>query len=156
MWAPSRLNRRPWHFIVIRDTVLLKKLANLLRIHPYLETAPAAVAVCAEPQRSPTWLMDVSAAIENLLIGATAVGLGSAWIGSPDTVMWNLCEELLHDVLVIPPDVRVPALIAIGYPDPDAPLHERQERYDPNRIHSGIWDNRLSTVHKDSGDHRPA
>jgi nitroreductase len=90
MCAPNRLDRQPWHFVVIRDKELQKQVADVLRIHPYLETAPVVIAVGGLPQASPTWIMDVSAATENLVLAATAMGLGAVWVGSPDTVMWDL------------------------------------------------------------------
>ena len=142
MDAPNRLNRQPWHFVVVRDKALQKQFADVLRIHSYLETASAVVAVCAIPSRSPTWTMDVSAAIENMLIGATAMGIGSAWVGSPDTVMWSMLEETLHDSLAIPCDVRIASLVALGYPDEERPPHSRKDRYDPLRVHYGQWENR--------------
>ena len=142
MDAPNRLNRQPWHFVVVRDKALQRQFADVLRIHPYLETASAVVAVCALPDRSPTWAMDVSAAIENMMIGATAMGIGSAWIGSPDTVMWSMLEEVLHDALAIPCDVRIASLVALGYPDEERPPHSKQERYDPLKVHYGRWENR--------------
>ena len=139
MCAPSRLNRQPSQFVVIRDRSLQRELAELLRIHPYIEAAPVVVAVCGVPQLSPTWAMDISAAIENMLIGATALGLGSAWVGAPDTVMWSMCEELLHDALAIPADVRIAALVALGYPARDLPPHGREDRFDPVKVHYGKW-----------------
>jgi nitroreductase len=145
MCAPNRLNRRPWEFVVIRDRTVQGQLATFLRVHPYLEAASAVIAVCARPSRSPTWMMDVSAAIENMLIGATAMGLGTAWVGSPDTVMWTMCEELLHDVLAIPLDVRVVALVAVGYPAQELPPHGRHDRFEGTKIHYGHWDNRQLT-----------
>ena len=62
-------------------------IAAQVRIHPYLETAPVVIAVCGLPKASPTWIMDVSAATENMLLAATAMGLGAAWVGAPDTVL---------------------------------------------------------------------
>ena len=142
MCAPSRLNRQPWHFVVIRDQELKRQLANQLRIHPYLESASAVIAVCAIPTLSPTWAMDASAAVENMLLGATAMGLGAAWVGSPDTVMWDLLEETLHDALSIPIDVRIPALIALGHPAEERPPHGRHDRFDPLKVHYGRWEQR--------------
>lgn len=141
MCAPTRLNRQPWHFVVIRDSALQRNLAELLRIHPYLEQASAVIAVCGVPQASPTWLMDVSAATENLLLAATAMGLGAAWVGAPDTTLWNLLEEHLHDTLRIPLDVRIPVLVAVGYPAENPPPHGRHDRYDPLKVHYGVWGN---------------
>jgi len=142
MYAPNRLNRQPWHFVVVRDRALQKQFADVLRIHPYLETASVVIAVCALPDRSPTWAMDVSAAIENMLIGATSMGIGSAWVGSPDTVMWSMLEEVARDSLAIPADVRIASLVALGYSAEERPPHSKQERYDPLKVHYGRWEKR--------------
>ena len=142
MYAPNRLNRQPWHFVVVRNQELQKQFADVLRIHSYLETASVVVAVCALPDRSPTWAMDVSAAIENMLIGATSMGIGSAWVGSPDTVMWSMFEEAAHDSLAIPCDVRIVSLVALGYPAEEPSPHTKKERYNPLKVHYGRWEER--------------
>ena len=142
MYAPNRLNRQPWHFVVIRDKRTQKQFADVLRIHSYLETAAAVIAVCATPERSPTWAMDISAAIENMLIGATSMGVGSAWVGSPDTVMWSMFEEAAHDALAIPCNVRIVSLVALGYPQEEPTPHTREERFDPLKVHYGRWEDR--------------
>jgi len=142
MCAPNRLDRQPWHFIVVQDKKVQKQCANLLRIHSYLETASAVIVACADPSRSTTWAMDVSAAVENMMIAATALGLGTAWVGSPDTVTWNMLEEAVRDTLAIPIDVRVVALVALGYPAQERPPHGRDDRFDPLKVHYGRWDNR--------------
>lgn len=140
MCAPNRLDRRPWHFVVIRDKELQRQLADLLRVHPYLEAAPVVIAVCGLPKVSPTWIMDVSAATENMLLAATAVGLGATWVGPHDTVLWDRCEEMLHDALAIPgEDIRIPALVAVGHPAQELPPHGRHDRFDPTRVHYGSW-----------------
>jgi nitroreductase len=139
MYAPNRLNRQPWRFVVIRDQQLKSDLAHTLRIRPYLEQAPVVIAVCGIPSLSPTWVMDTSAAIENMLLAATAMGLGGAWIGAPDTVMWSLAEECLHDKARIPLDVPVVALVALGHPAEPPKPHERSERYDATKIHYEQW-----------------
>lgn len=139
MCAPSRLNRQPWHFVTIRDKELQRQLADLLRIHPYLEKAAVVIAVCGLPEASPTWLMDVSAATENILLAATAIGLGAAWVGSPDTTMWDLCEEALHDALAIPLNVRIPALVAVGHPAQERAPHGKHDRFNRTKVHYGKW-----------------
>ena len=142
MYAPNRLNRQPWHFIVIRDRGIQNQFADFLRIHSYLEDASAVVVACAMPKVSPTWAMDVSAAVENMMVGATALGLGTAWVGSPDTVTWSMFEESVRDSLAIPIDVRVVALVAVGYPAKDPKPHTKEDRFDPNKVHYGRWENR--------------
>jgi len=144
MSAPNRLNRQPWHFIVIRDKELQKRLADHLGLHPYLETAPVVIAAAARPEVSSTWQMDLSAAIENLLIAATAMGLGTAWVGEPGSVLWSMTEEMLHDSLHIPTQlgVRIPALIAVGHPAQERPPHTRADRFDHTKVHYGLWEGR--------------
>jgi len=144
MSAPNRLDRQPWHFIVIRDKELQKELADFLGLHPYLETAPVLIAAAARPKVSTTWQMDLSAAIENLLIAATAMGLGTAWVGEPDSMLWSTAEEMMHDALHIPTElgVRIPALIAVGYPAQERPPHGEHDRFDPAKVHYGVWENR--------------
>jgi nitroreductase len=142
MCAPSRLNCQPWHFVVIRDKELQKRISDLLRVHPYLETAPVVIAVCGSPEVSPTWILDVSAATENMLLAATAMGLGAAWVGAPDTVMWDLCEEALCDELGIPRNVRIPALVAVGHPAQELPPHGKHDRFDRTKVHYGRWGQR--------------
>ncbi len=144
MCAPNRLDQQPWHFIVIRDKDLQTRLADHLGLHPYLETAPVVIAAGARPERSTTWQMDISAAIENVLIAATAMGLGTAWVGEPDTVLWTAAEEMLHDALHIPVQLglRIPALIAVGYPAEQRPPHGRHDRFDRTKVHYGLWERR--------------
>jgi nitroreductase len=141
MCAPTRLNRQPWHFVVVRDKAMQRAIAELLRIHPYIEQASVLIAVCGVPQASSTWLLDVSAATENLLLAATAIGLGAAWVGAPDTTLWNLLEEHLRDTLRIPLDVRIPVLVAVGHPAESPPPHGRHDRFDPRKVHYGVWGN---------------
>jgi nitroreductase len=142
MCAPSRLDRQPWHFVVIRDKALQKQIAETVRVHPYLEQAPVVVAVAAVPSLSPTWAMDTSAAIENMLIAATAMDLGTAWVGDPDSVLWSMCEELLRDTLLMPAEVRIAALVAVGHPQQELPAHGKQDRFDPLKVHYGRWEQR--------------
>ncbi len=140
MCAPNRLDRRPWHFVVIRDKELQRQLADLLRVHPYLEAAPVVIAVCGLPKVSPTWIMDVSAAIENMVLAATAVGLGTTWVGPHATVLWARCEQMLHAALAIPrDDIRIPALVAVGHPAQELPPHGKHDRFDPAKVHYGNW-----------------
>lgn len=149
MCAPTRLNRQPWHFVIIRDKALQRQIAELLRIHPYIEQASALIAVCGVPRASTTWLMDVSAATENLLLAVTALGLGASWIGAPDTTLWNMLEEHLHDTLRIPLDVRIPVLVAVGHPAESPPPHGCHDRYDRLKIHHGVWGNVARDISKD-------
>ena len=114
MYAPNRLNRQPWHFIVIQDQGMQKQFADFLRIHSYLEDASAVIVACAMPKVSPTWAMDVSAAVENMMVGATALGLGSVWVGAFD-------ENDVRRVIGVDDGLRPVAILSLGYAA-EAPL----------------------------------
>ena len=139
MCAPNRLDRQPWHFLIIRDKGLQKKVADTYRVHPYIEQASVLIAVGANPDESPTWLMDISAATENLLLAATALGLGGAWVGAPDTTLWNQTEVLLREALSIPSHVRIPTMVALGHPAEERPPHGKHDRFVRNKVHYGRW-----------------
>ena len=140
MMAPSRLNRRPWHFVVIRDDATRRLLAESLRLHPYLEEAQVVIALCADPRVSSTWMLDVAAAAENLLLSAAAIGLGAIWVGDPGSVMWERSEEVLREQLRAPDYVKALGLIAVGHGGERLRLRKFEERFEPNKIHYDSWD----------------
>ena len=144
MCAPSRLDRQPWHFVVVRDGELQRRLGDVLGLHPYIETAPVVIVVGVRPDLSTTWQMDVSAAIQNMMIAATSMGLGTAWVGEVDGVLWTMCEEMLHDALHIPRQlgVRIAALVTVGCPAQDRAPHGKHDRFDNTKVHYGSWEAR--------------
>jgi len=139
--APSRLDRRPLYFLVIRDKVTKAKLTEALRVRPYIEEAPVVIAVCADPSISPTWELDGSAAIENLLLAATAVGLGAAWVGSKGSQLWEQAIQVLHEATGVPAGIAVLSLVAIGHPAEEKTPYEPGEKLDPRRTRYDHWDN---------------
>ena len=139
MCAPNRLNRQPWHFVVIRDKELQKQIAETYQVRPYVEQAPVVIAIGANPAESPTWMMDISAAAENLLLAATAMGLGGAWFGAPDTTFWDQTEALVRETLRIPPHIRIPTMLAIGHPGEEKPPHGKHDRFVRTKVHYGKW-----------------
>ena len=133
MAAPSASNRKPWHFVAVTDRETLSALAQA---HPYgkmLARAGAAIAVCGDPAISAWWVQDCSAATENILIAAAALGLGAVWLGShgnPER------EGAIRDVLGIPGSVGVLSLLSIGHPaEEKAP----RTQYEANRVHRDRW-----------------
>ena len=139
MCAPNRLNGQPWHFVVIRDKELQKQIADTYQVRPYVEQAPVVIAIGANPAESATWMMDISAAAENLLLAATAVGLGGAWFGAPGTVLWQQTEDLLREALSVPPHIRIPTMLAIGHPAEEPPPHGKHDRFVRTKVHYGKW-----------------
>ncbi len=119
MAAPTALNAQPWHFIIINDRNLLKQLATASPHTGILETAPMAIAVCGDTSKKLNapegvyWIQDVSAATENLLLAAQALGLGATWTGSyPVDDRYKIAKEALQ----LPPNILPVSIVALGYP----------------------------------------
>lgn len=136
--APTRYDIQPWHFVTLRNKFVQRQVADAMRIHPYLESAPVLVAVWGEPDRSPTWMMDCSAAIENLLLAANILGLGGAWAGGPGAFGFEEGEAILRREMEAPKDVRLVSVIAIGFPV-EKPEPHGKERWNRFRIHQSKW-----------------
>jgi len=134
MAAPSASNRKPWHFIVVIDREILD---NLARAHPYgkmLSEAPLCIAVCGDKTISTrSWVQDCSAATENLLLAATALGIGAVWLGvHPREERVNPIKKVLN----IPENIIPLNLISIGHLAEDK---EPRTQYDELRVHRGQW-----------------
>ncbi|MCD6201931.1 MAG: nitroreductase family protein [Bacteroidales bacterium] len=137
MMAPSAVNCQPWHFIVIRNKEAFRKIMN---VHPYatmLSTAQAAILVCGDKKLQHDdgyWIMDCSAATENLLLAAHALGIGSVWIGVHPR---ESRKKAMRQLFNLPEHIEPLALVALGYPaeTPDQPT----DRYKPDRIHFETW-----------------
>jgi len=138
--APSRLDRRPLYYLVIRNPATKVKLAEELRVRPYIEEAPVVIAVCADPSVSTTWELDASAAIENILLAATMLGLGGAWVGSKGSQLWERAVQVLHNDVAVPAGIAVASLICIGHPAEEKRAYDPGEKLDPVRIRYDHWD----------------
>ncbi|MGD9397731.1 MAG: nitroreductase family protein [Candidatus Thorarchaeota archaeon] len=124
-WAPSAGNLQPWEIIVINSEEDKERLVGVLRKKEYMRSAPVIFVFCADQSRtrerygergtSLYVIQDITAAIQNVLLTATALGLGSGWVGDFD-------EDALKGFFKLPPNVRPMALIMIGksneYPTP--------------------------------------
>lgn len=136
MMAPSAGNEQPWHFVIITDRAVLDRI---MTIHPHaamLKYAQTAVLICCDPSREKHkgyWVQDCSAATQNLLLAATAKGLGTVWLGvHPREERVAGLRNMLH----LPEQIIPFSLIPIGYPDEEkGPV----DRFDPTRIHHNRW-----------------
>lgn len=106
--APSAKNIQPWHFIVVTDKNKRKRLSKGTYAK-FLSEVPAVIVLCGDEEASPDWyIVDVALAGENMVLAATNEGLGTCWVGSFD-------EKDVQNQLGIPANMRVVALMAIGY-----------------------------------------
>ncbi|HEY5914628.1 MAG TPA: nitroreductase family protein [Verrucomicrobiae bacterium] len=138
MAAPSAMTKDPWRFVVVRDRSALARLANVLPGGKMLSTATLAIVVCGDLdaafERNLSYLLqDCSAAIENLLLAAHALGLGACWVGV------HPLEDALRQVrgmLSLPGSFLPIAVISLGQPG-ESP--EPRTRYNPDYVRRETW-----------------
>ena len=120
--APSGGNCQPWHFYVITNKDLQAEIKEKSCGQDWILTASALIVVCTESKRSEKnygergrdlySIQDTAAAIQNILLCAKSMGLGTCWCGAFD-------ETKLSDVLSLPEIFRPVAIIPVGYPADD-------------------------------------
>lgn len=120
MAAPTAVNKQPWHFVVINDREVMDKLGGEGRQSQMWKESPLAIAVCGDMEKAlegpaqAFWVQDCSAATENILLAAHALGLGAVWTGCYPMVerMTNVSQ-----VLNLPDNLVPLCLIVMGYPN---------------------------------------
>lgn len=136
MYAPSANNSQPWHFVVINERKLLDRIPTF---HPWSKMcfqAPLAIVVCAyvpAGKKFDLWVQDCSAATQNILLAAHAIGLGGVWLGVHPR------EERIagvRDLLGLPEEVHPVSIVVLGYPNEQP---ETPERFDLAKVHFNQW-----------------
>ncbi len=131
MQAPSANNEQPWRFIIVEKKETLIKLGME---HPYakmLLEASVAIVVCGDTtlEKSPGyWVVDTSAATQNILLAAHALGLGAVWLGvypRPERM------ALVGTIFALPKAIQPLAIVSLGYPDE---TKSPTDRFMPDRI----------------------
>lgn len=136
MAAPSAQNQQPWEFVVVREKSLLQALAGAQPYSGMVGRSQLAIVVCGDLSREKSpgfWVQDCAAATENLLIAASALGLGAVWTGTYPR------EERVANVraiLELPTHIIPLAVVPIGYPAEHPPP---ADRYDARRVHIDRW-----------------
>ena len=140
MSAPSACNQQPWHFIVINDQSILKKLTSISSAYSMLDNAAVAMLICGEPETTVLrhfWEQDCSAATENILLAAQAHGLGGVWLGvHPDEKLVNP----IRDILKVPEHIQPFAMVSLGYPAEERPF---VNRFKEDRVHYNIFQKKM-------------
>lgn len=138
MAAPSAVAKDPWRFVVIRSPATLTSLAEFLSNGQMLLGAGLAIVVggdleAAHDRQLSYLLQDCAAAIENLLLAASALGLGACWLGVHPRE--NRMARL-KDLLGLPGSILPVACVALGQP---AEVKEPRTRYRREYIHFETW-----------------
>lgn len=119
MAAPTAMNKQPWHFVVVDQRNVLDALAGANPYAKMLKKAPLAIVVCGNTDKMiegggrDFWIQDASAATENLLLAAHAMGLGAVWTGAYPSE--ERCISI-SKVLSLSDNLIPLNMIVVGYP----------------------------------------
>lgn len=106
--AATGSNRQPWDFIVVTEREMIDQLSAASK---WMDKAAAIIAVVMDPD-SRWWVEDGAAAVENMLLAATALGYGSCWLEG-----YTLrSEAAFKKLLGVPEEKRLLTLVPIGVP----------------------------------------
>jgi nitroreductase len=136
MYAPSAINLQAWHFIVIDDKAILIETIKSISYAEMLRQSAAAILVCGDSsiEKNESWLLqNCSAAIQNILLSAQGLGIGSCWIAihGMDDVYKKVKTQYK-----LPENIVPVSLISLGYPDEEVMA---EERFKKEKIHFNNW-----------------
>lgn len=138
MAAPSAVNKQPWAFVAVTLRETMDQLAEGLPYARMLAQAGAAIVVCGIPEKANNGMLeyaviDCSAATENILLAAEAMGLGAVWTAvypRPEREAW------VRHVLDLPGNVLPLCVIPIGHP---TGVDQAKDKFNPGNIHWERW-----------------
>lgn len=135
-WAPTGANLQPWHFIVVTDPETRRRIGEVTRFlfikSSHVEKAPVVIVLGFNTRKGKYGRYDVTLAGGNMMTMATNLGLGTCWIGAFD-------ERKVKEILEIPDNIEVIALLTLGYPDEKTEIPPRVEL--EKIVHWESWSN---------------
>lgn len=152
MAAPTAGDKRPWRFVVISDKAILNAISENFHTMTMAKDASAAIVTCGDLSATfggdarDYWIEDVSAASENVLLAAHAIGLGAVWCGIyPQLARVKLFSEMLN----LPENIVPMACICVGYP---AAEPTPKDKWDPENVHYNTWDGEAPYLPEPQGE----
>ena len=134
MAAPTAVNLQPWHFVVVNDRAKIDELGGNGRQSQMWHESPLVIVVCGNMEKAMEgvgqafWVQDCSAATENILLAAHALGLGAVWTGC-----YPIEERVanISQVLGLPEHIVPLCAIVMGYPN-ESP--QRKDKWKPENV----------------------
>lgn len=117
--APSGHASAAWHVVVVKDQAAKDALAGIHQWSKILARVPVVIVVCVDRGEADLWIEDGSAFMENMLIQATEMGLGTCWVMMRETE-----EDTVHRALGLPANLAVVGGTPLGYPARHPGPHE--------------------------------
>ena len=143
--APSSGNLQNWSFVIVKNQEHKQELSNAAMNQAWISQAPLLIVVCSRNENIKRHygekgeklyaIQNCAAAINNILLKATDMGLASCWINAFD-------EQAIKRILKIPESVSPQAIISMGYSDEKT---EKLKRYDLDLlVHFEVWEGKQS------------
>jgi len=113
--APSAKNTQSWKFIIVRDKELRKKMVPACKNQEFVGEAPVVIAGCGTnldyvmSNGEHAYSINLAIALDHMSLQAASLGLGTCWIGA-------FYQDQVKEILGVPEEVRVVALMTVGYP----------------------------------------
>jgi nitroreductase len=123
--APSGLNNQPWRFTIVRDETVRGQLAELTKYGRIVSAAPVCIAVLCDRRVMYNDVKDhqaMGACLQNMLLASHALGLGAVWLGE----ILNRAADV-NELLGLPKELELMAVIAVGRPKPAQRTSSRKE-----------------------------
>lgn len=131
MAAPTGANKQPWEFVVVTNREVLDQIPAIIKGARMAPAAQLAIVVLGDPAKSGNWVLDCSAATENILLAAHSMGLGAVWCGAyPDDQAGRVGK--LRELLSFSEELEPLNVIVIGYPDSEPTI---KDKWDVKKIH---------------------
>lgn len=131
----SASNKQPWHFVVVQDPATLRALGETAKNNgPYIAQAPLAIVVVIDSETARFGVSDASRAIQDMMLTAWAEGIGSNWVGFSGML------DGVNQVLGIPTDKTVLAVIPFGYPTDSIGKGKKERKPLAEIAHHERWD----------------
>ncbi|MDY6863431.1 MAG: nitroreductase [Thermodesulfobacteriota bacterium] len=123
IWAPSGLNNQPWRVAIIKDKEIKKSLSLFTRYGRIIDSSSVCIVVFLDNSASYNRVKDIQAVgafLQNMLLAAHQLSLGSVWLGE---ILNN--RDKVEELLNVPEGYELMAVVALGYPA-ESPVSNRK------------------------------
>lgn len=136
IWAPSAGNLQSRKFYFVFDDKIKEKLAEAALFQDFIAQAPLVVVGCADDKiifrygergKNLYSICDVSVSIQNLILLAQDLGLGTVWVGAFD-------EKEVAKILNLPGNLRPIVILPVGFPNEKPPAPPRVSKSEAIKV----------------------
>jgi nitroreductase len=137
MTAPSAMNKQEWEFIIVRDAKKKQAVTEFSEYAGMTTQSPISILVCADSNKEygDNGEVDCSASVQNMLLTACALGIGSVWTGIKGNPKR---AEGFTKLFELPAHIRPIAYVVFGYPK-NKNAFVAKDYFDAKKLHNDKW-----------------